>query len=124
MLTRIDVLRVRFDIPPGQLETESAISRQHLLRMRKGEIEPRRDLIVRMVEAGIHFERRQAAAQVCRSLPDLFRRAGASREEMKAIAYLREVADRSLGVNDVRHVRRFLDLTRQEGEAFSPPEAS
>lgn len=51
MLTRLEILRLSRGIEPGMLEIESGISRQHLLRMRKGEIEPRRDMIAAVVSA-------------------------------------------------------------------------
>lgn len=55
MLTRVEILRVSRNITPGALEAESGISRQHLLRIRKGEIEPRRDMIAMLVSAFRHL---------------------------------------------------------------------
>lgn len=51
MLTRLEVFRVSRDIQVGDLIAESGISRQHLLRMRKGELQPRRDMIAAVVTA-------------------------------------------------------------------------
>jgi tetratricopeptide (TPR) repeat protein len=55
VLTRLEILRISRGITPGVLELESGISRQHLLRMRKGEIEPRRDMIAAVVSAFRHL---------------------------------------------------------------------
>ncbi|HEY0140873.1 MAG TPA: tetratricopeptide repeat protein [Thermoanaerobaculia bacterium] len=55
MLTRVEILRVSRNIAPGALEAESGISRQHLLRIRKGEIEPRRGMIAMLVSAFRHL---------------------------------------------------------------------
>lgn len=69
--------------------------------------------------------RASAAAKVCESLPALFRSAGASREAVKAVAYLREAAAaQRLHKHDVKHVRHFLDHGDERGEPFSPPETA
>ncbi|MGH9419945.1 MAG: hypothetical protein ACRD3J_08230 [Thermoanaerobaculia bacterium] len=67
--------------------------------------------------------RPRAAAQICKSLPQLFQRAGATREALKAVAYLQEAAAaHRLTVEDVRSVKTFLDHA-DEGRAnsFVPP---
>jgi tetratricopeptide (TPR) repeat protein len=70
-------------------------------------------------------QRPEFATEICRSLPDLFQRAGASREEMKAVAFLREAANaRGVGLSDVRHVRTFLSLGDEFRGAFARPEES
>jgi len=51
VLTRLEVFRVSRGIKVGDLIAESRISRQHLLRMRKGELQPRRDMIAAVVSA-------------------------------------------------------------------------
>lgn len=51
MLTRLEIFRASRGIPVGDLIAESGISRQHLLRMRKGELQPRRDMIAAVVSA-------------------------------------------------------------------------
>lgn len=66
--------------------------------------------------------RPKTAAQVCASLPELFRKAGATREAMKAITYLQEAARTGkLRVDDVKHVRVFLDRADERGEQFVAP---
>jgi tetratricopeptide (TPR) repeat protein len=51
VLTRLEIFRVSRGISVGDLIAESGISRQHLLRMRKGELQPRRDMIAAVVSA-------------------------------------------------------------------------
>jgi tetratricopeptide (TPR) repeat protein len=51
MLTRLEVFRVARGICVADLIAESGISRAHLLRMRKGELQPRRDMIAAVVSA-------------------------------------------------------------------------
>lgn len=51
MLTRLEIFRASRDIPVRDLIAESGISRQHLLRMRKGELQPRRHMIAAVVSA-------------------------------------------------------------------------
>jgi tetratricopeptide (TPR) repeat protein len=67
--------------------------------------------------------RPKAAAQVCNSLPELFQRAGATREALKALGYLQEVAAaHRLTVEDVRSVKTFLDRADEGREgSFAPP---
>jgi tetratricopeptide (TPR) repeat protein len=64
-----------------------------------------------------------AAAQICNSLPQLFERAGATREAQKAVAYLREAASaHRLTVDDVRSVKVFIDRAEDgREESFVPP---
>jgi DNA-binding Xre family transcriptional regulator len=51
VLTRLEIFRVSRGIAVGDLIAESGISRQHLLRMRKGELQPCRDMIAAVVSA-------------------------------------------------------------------------
>src|SRR5437868_588346 len=51
MLTRLEVFRVSRGIEVGDFVTESGISRTHLLRMRKGELQPGRDMIAAVVSS-------------------------------------------------------------------------
>lgn len=68
-------------------------------------------------------QRASAAAKACAVLPQLFRKGGASREALKAVAYLKEAASsRRLHAPDVKLVRDFLDRADARGEKFSPPE--
>jgi tetratricopeptide (TPR) repeat protein len=64
-----------------------------------------------------------AAAQICTSLPQLFGRAGATREAQKAVAYLQEAAAaHRLTVDDVRSVKVFVDRAEDGREdLFVPP---
>ncbi|HEX8155404.1 MAG TPA: hypothetical protein VF698_19880 [Thermoanaerobaculia bacterium] len=62
----------------------------------------------------------KAAIAVCEHLPEFFQRAGAKGEAIRAVAYLHEAGDHgTLRIEDVKHVRRFLDHHR--GERFLPP---
>jgi hypothetical protein len=64
-----------------------------------------------------------AAAQICKSLPQLFAHAGATREALKALAYLQEAAAaHRLTVDDVRSVKAFIDRAEDGREdLFVPP---
>jgi tetratricopeptide (TPR) repeat protein len=68
-----------------------------------------------------------AAAQICKSLPQLFERAGATREARKAVAYLQEAAAaHRLSVDDVRSVKIFIDRAEdgREGLFVTPKKRS
>ncbi len=61
-MTRLDAFLKANDIRPVDLTREAGISRQHILRLRNGEMEPRRKTIVAIVLACRRILRRDVQA--------------------------------------------------------------
>lgn len=72
-----------------------------------------------IVEALLLMDEHEEAARVCREAIDLFLRAGARKEVVRALTYLREAAATSAAPTDaVKHVRREMRRAEREQDAF------
>jgi tetratricopeptide (TPR) repeat protein len=122
----VEVIRTRWHLARRQALYEDRTSGVRSLVSIRDEFEQRK-LFTDAGMVSLHIaealllppRRAAAAAKVCAALPALFSQAGATREMLKAVAYLREAADR-LRREDVKYVLSFLERG-ERGESFIPP---